>query len=63
METRNTFRMLGRDDRLRTVPKAGASFTFRAGQGHVFTVGGSHMTMKPSDRAVKKWKSKGPLDL
>ena len=57
--------MLGRDDRLRTVPKAGCSFTFRADrQGdNVFTVGGDYMTMKPSDRAVKKWKTKGPLDL
>ena len=63
VETRNTFRILGTDNVLRTVPKKGNSFTFRAGEEHVFTVGGSSMLMKPSERAVKKWKTKGPLDL
>ncbi len=62
-ETRNTFAVLGQDNVLRTVPKKATSFTFRAGPQYVFTVGGSNMMMKPSERAVKKWKSRGPLDL
>ena len=62
-ETRNTLQIIGRDDKLRTVPKKGASFTFRAGESHVFTVGGSSMLMKPSERAVKKWKNRAPLEL
>ena len=58
METRNTFRILGKDNVLKTVPKFQTSFTFKVDE-HVFTVGGSNMMMKPSDRAVKKWKNKG----
>ncbi len=62
-ETRNTFQVLGKDGVLRTVPKRASSFTFRVGDDHVFTVGGSSMMMKPSERAVKKWKNKTPMDL
>ncbi len=62
METRNAFQILSRDDVLRIIPKKGASFTFRVDQ-HIFTVGGSYMLMRPAERAVKKWKTRGPLDL
>jgi len=60
-ETKGTFVLVGKDDVARTVPKKNAAFTFRVDQ-HVFTVSGNSMIMRPSERASKKWKSKGPLD-
>lgn len=62
METRNTFKILSRDDVLKTVLKCGTSFSFVV-TGHLVTLGGTNMCMKPSERAVKKWKNKGPYDL
>jgi RNase P/RNase MRP subunit p29 len=62
VETKNTLVLVGKDNVTRTLPKKGAVFTFRAGQSHVFTVGGNAMLMRPSERAVKKWKQRGPLD-
>jgi len=61
METRNTFQILTESDALKTIPKNKTSFTFKL-DGYQFTLDGSIMDCKPSERAVKKWKNKGPLD-
>ena len=62
METRNMFKILARDNILKTVPKSITSFSFVL-EGCLITLGGSNMCLKPSERAVKKWKNKGPYDL
>ena len=63
METRNTFRIIGQDNVVKTVPKMNTSFTFSVDDKVTFSVSGSNMMMKVSDRAVKKWKNKMPLDI
>lgn len=60
METRNTFQILSKDSVLKIIPKTGSAFTFCVDQ-FVFTVEASNMCIKPSERAVKKWKTKPPL--
>jgi len=62
METRNTIQLLTDKDAVKIVPKSGTSFSFCL-DNHLFTVGGSNFCIKPSERAVKKWKNKPPYDL
>ena len=62
METRNTLQLLTDKDLIKIIPKSGMSFSF-ALDNHLFTVGGSNFCIKPSERAVKKWKNKPPYDL
>lgn len=62
METRNTFRVIDKMNMTRTIPKQGTSFTFVA-HNYVITLAGSSLIMKPSERAVKKWKKKPTFDL
>jgi len=62
METRNTFQVLSKDSVLKIVSKTGSAFTFCV-DDFVFTVEGSNMCIKPSERAVKKWKNKPPLQV
>lgn len=62
METRNTMQLLTEEDKVKMIPKAGSSFSFCLDK-HLFTVGGSNFCMKPSERAVKKWKNRPPYDL
>ena len=62
METRNTLQLLTDANVIKIIPKAGTSFSFCL-DNHLFTVGGSNFCLKPSERAVKKWKNKPPYDL
>lgn len=62
METRNTLQLLTEKDEIKLIPKSGTSFSFCL-NNHLFTVGGSNFCLKPSERAVKKWKNKPPYDL
>merc|ERR1712150_182719 len=62
METRNTLQLVTEKDIIKIIPKAGTSFSFCLND-HLFTVGGSNFCLKPSERAVKKWKNKPPYDL
>lgn len=62
METRNTFQIIDVNNHLKIVPKNKSSFSFTL-DGYLFTIGGSIMGCKPSERAVKKWKNKYPYDL
>jgi len=62
METRNTFQLVTKRSKRKIVPKSGTYFTFCVDE-ILFTVDGSTMCMKPSERAVKKWKNKPPLEL
>jgi ribonuclease P protein subunit POP4 len=62
METRNTLQLLTKEDSIKIIPKSGTSFSFCL-DNHLFTVGGSNFCIKPSERAVKKWKNRPPYDL
>lgn len=61
VETRNTLQIVTKADKLVIIPKMGTIFAFRV-KSHVVNLNGSSMIMKPSERAVKKWKSKGPFE-
>lgn len=62
METRNTFRIINKQNEVKEVPKKSTSFTFALDK-IVVTFSGSSFIMKPSERAVKKWKRKPTFDL
>jgi len=61
-ETRNTFQLVAKDNKLRIVPKAGTAVSFEI-SGKLVTLDAGIMAMKPADRAVKKWKTRAPLPL
>ena len=61
METKNTLQILGKDNKLRVIPKLGSSFTFVVA-GYLFTIPGASIDSKPAERATKKLKNKVPLD-
>ena len=61
METRNSFQIINKKNSVKTIPKHGSSFTFVL-DGVVITLNGSSLCMKPTDRAVKKWKKKPMFD-
>ncbi len=62
METRHTFRIIDKKNCVKEIPKQGSSFSFEVDK-LLITVSGAAFVMKPSDRAVKKWKRKPPFDL
>jgi len=62
METRNTFQLVTKRSKRKIVPKSGSYFTFCV-DDLLFTLDGSTMCLKPSERAVKKWKNKPPLEV
>jgi len=61
METKNTLQIIGKDNKLRLIPKLGSSFTYVI-DGYMFTLPGSSIDSKPAERATKKLKNKLPLD-
>lgn len=56
-ETQNTFKIIGIDDRVRTIPKTHTVFTFTA-LGYKFTIYGQNMMYRSSDRSARKYKDK-----
>lgn len=62
MESRNTLQIITVEDVLKIIPKRKTTFSFQI-NGYLFSVSGSIMCCKPSERAVKKWKNKWPLDI
>ncbi|XP_040565161.1 ribonuclease P protein subunit p29 [Lepeophtheirus salmonis] len=61
METRNTLQIITKKNELKVIPKKNTSFSFELDR-YVFTLSGTNMCCKPSERAVKKWKNKIPYD-
>nr|SVE79837.1 EOG090X0GV5 [Daphnia magna]SVE82248.1 EOG090X0GV5 [Daphnia magna] len=62
LETKNTFQIICEDDQLRIIPKRDSVFTFNVSKW-TFTLFGSHMNIRPSERAARKFKSKPTIDL
>jgi len=61
-ETRNTFKIITKDDRLKVIPKANSVFMFEL-DGFVFTINGNQFRVKSSERVVKKFKMKDSVEL
>lgn len=62
IDTKNTLKILGEDDKLRTVPKSECIFVIELGNLEL-TVVGKHLTIRPAERSVKKMKNFMDLDL
>lgn len=56
LDTKNVLKLLGKDDRLRTVPKSECVFGMSLGNME-FTIFGKHLCIRPAERSVKKIKS------
>ncbi|XP_075160252.1 ribonuclease P/MRP subunit POP4 [Haematobia irritans] len=56
MDTKNVLKILGKDDRLRTVPKSECVFSMKFGNMD-FTIFGKHLCIRPAERSVKKIKN------
>lgn len=61
-ETKNVFKIITAEDKLKTIPKAANVFTFEC-QGFVFTLHGNHFRFRPSERSARKFKYKPTVDL
>lgn len=61
-ETKNTIKLLGRDDETRTIPKPSCEFMIKIGNFCVKFIG-KHFMIKPSERVVKKVKSGKYFDI
>lgn len=62
METRNTFKIVTKDNKIKCLPKKHSLFSFEL-DGYVFTLVGSQLCAKSSLRVRKKFKFKGPIDV
>ncbi|CAH1780482.1 unnamed protein product [Owenia fusiformis] len=60
-ETKNTFKIITKDDKIKTLPKENCVFTFIIDDIQ-FTMYGKHFAFRPADRATKKFTSKPTLD-
>ncbi|KAH9507694.1 RNase P/RNase MRP complex subunit [Bulinus truncatus] len=61
-ETKNTFVLILKDDTIKCIPKVNSIFNVIL-QDHIFTIYGNQFTIKPGERAGKKFKSKPTIDL
>lgn len=56
LDTKNVLKLLGKDDRLRTIPKSECVFGVKLGNME-FTIFGKHLCIRPAERSVKKIKN------
>lgn len=56
LDSKNVLKILGSDDRLRTVPKSECIFSMKFGNMD-FTIFGKHLCIRPAERSVKKIKN------
>eukprot|EP00013_Stygamoeba_regulata_P006351 CAMPEP_0177631014 /NCGR_PEP_ID=MMETSP0447-20121125/1523_1 /TAXON_ID=0 /ORGANISM="Stygamoeba regulata, Strain BSH-02190019" /LENGTH=434 /DNA_ID=CAMNT_0019132469 /DNA_START=103 /DNA_END=1407 /DNA_ORIENTATION=- len=61
-EHTHVFRVLGRDDKLRVVPKRESVFEITAG-GCRITLFGQHLCFRPSDRSNRKFRERSTIEL
>ncbi|XP_072014169.1 ribonuclease P protein subunit p29-like [Amphiura filiformis] len=61
-ETRNVFKIITKENRLKTIPKANSIFTLSL-DGLAITIYGNHFRLRASERSVKKFKLKPTIDL
>ncbi|KAH8380375.1 hypothetical protein KR009_010257 [Drosophila setifemur] len=56
MDTKNVLKLLGKDNRIRTIPKSECVFGLKVGNME-FTIFGQHLNIRPAERSVKKIKN------
>ncbi|EDW40634.1 ribonuclease P protein subunit p29 [Drosophila sechellia] len=56
MDTKNVLKLLGKDHRVRTIPKSECVFGLKVGNME-FTIFGQHLNIRPAERSVKKIKN------
>ncbi|KAM7355382.1 ribonuclease P/MRP subunit POP4 [Cochliomyia hominivorax] len=56
LDTKNVLKLLGKDDRIRTIPKSECIFGMKFGNME-FTIFGKHLCIRPAERSVKKIKN------
>ncbi|XP_002736301.1 ribonuclease P protein subunit p29-like [Saccoglossus kowalevskii] len=61
-ETKNVFKIITKDDILKTIPKVNTVFCVEV-QSLLVTLYGNHLRRRASERSVKKFKSKPTIDL
>ncbi|XP_078368475.1 ribonuclease P protein subunit p29-like [Oculina patagonica] len=61
-ETKNAFKIITKDDKLKMIPKAHSVFTFEL-EGFMFTIHGNHFRYRSSERSARKFKPKPTTDL
>lgn len=61
METKNTFKIISKDNKVKCIPKENSIFAFEL-EGLVFTIHGNNFRVKASERVRKKFKSKDTID-
>ncbi|XP_033219837.1 ribonuclease P protein subunit p29 [Belonocnema kinseyi] len=61
-DTRNTFRVIGEDDRIRTIPKETTKFEMHLGD-MTLEVFGKELCIRPAERSVRKFKNAQIPDL
>ncbi|OWF34763.1 ribonuclease P protein subunit p29-like [Mizuhopecten yessoensis] len=60
-ETRNTFLLITKENKVKYIPKQQSVFTFTLGS-YQFTIYGNNFRVRSSERAVRKFKSKATVD-
>lgn len=61
METKNTFKIISKDNKVKCIPKENSIFAFEL-EGLVFTIHGNNFRVKASERVRKKFKCKDTID-
>ena len=61
-ETQNTLKLICRDNKIRTIPKANSVFVFGL-DGFLFTLYGNHLRYRTGERSARKFKDKTTVDL
>ncbi|XP_073232722.1 ribonuclease P protein subunit p29-like [Porites lutea] len=61
-ETKNAFKIITKDNKLKMIPKANSVFTFELG-GFEFTIHGNHFRYRSCERSARKFKRKPTTDL
>lgn len=56
LETRETFKIISKDDQIRTIPKRESVFFLKIGNLNV-KIFGKHITIRPAERSIKKIKN------
>ncbi|KAI0223499.1 Ribonuclease P protein subunit p29 [Lamellibrachia satsuma] len=61
-ETKNTLRIIAKDDRLKTIPKQNTVFTIKI-DGYVVTIYGNNFRYKATDRSSRRFRTRHTIDM
>ncbi|KAK2183451.1 hypothetical protein NP493_312g07000 [Ridgeia piscesae] len=61
-ETKNTLKIITKDDRLKTIPKQNTVFTIDIA-GHVITIYGNNFRYKTTDRSSRRFRTRHTIDM